>query len=235
MGMKPAHACGMNPDQYEEEEMVGDRHPLFRWAFLLAVLALLGVGAWYLQETSSNRVLPSGGASGPVAVLRQPVDADEPSAAAEIAGPQPRGTSGELQDVAADGGVDSPAVIKEIETITGTNDGHELVGRKVNLHVPVQDKANDVAFWVGEKDNRLLVVMERDRRNDEQRQRGELASHGISPVHKGQQADIAGTVRKVPSREEMYSWGLTNRDRRELADRPIYISADKVTAEGHGE
>jgi hypothetical protein len=224
----------MDRDQYEREqeeidEVVGGHHPYFRWSFLLGILVIVGVGVWYLQETSSDRMLPAGGASASLPVLRQPVTDSQPSAAAEIAGPRPLGTTGQAE-AAAEGGVDSPAVIKEIETITGANDGHELIGRKVNLHVPVQGKANDVAFWVGEKDNRILVVMERDRRDGKQRQDGEIAAHGIAPVHAGQQADITGTIMKVPSEEERYSWLLTNEDKKELAERPIYIRADTVTA-----
>jgi len=33
----------------------------------------------------------------------------------------------------------------------------------------------------------------------------------------------------------MYSWGLTKADKRDLAERRIYIRADAVTTEGHGE
>ena len=214
----------MTGDQYERNHEVAPRHPVMRWVVAVAVLAIVIVGVGYLQESSSGRNLPSGGTQDDrVGALQQPG-----AGAASTPSPRPQGTAGTTEPAA----VDSPAVIKELDTITGTNDGHELVGRKVSLHVPVQGMANDVAFWVGEKDNRLLVVIDRDHRNTVQRQDGELAGNNIAPVHSGQQADISGTIEKVPTAEQMYSWSLTTEDKRELAERPIYIRAESVTAEG---
>ena len=147
------------------------------------------------------------------------------------------GTSGTAEPGATDdaGGppaVVPPAIIQEIETITGAVDGHELVGRRVDLHVPVNDVANGVAFWIGEKDNRVLVVMDRGGARRESRR---PAAHGILPVHRGQQAAISGTVQRLPRAEEMHSWGLTEGEAAQLGDRPIYIRADRVTANGHGK
>jgi hypothetical protein len=127
-----------------------------------------------------------------------------------------------------------PALIQELETITGAVDGHELIGRKVDLHVRVQEIANETAFWVGEPDNQVLVVLGRDNRNGSKRQAGVPAAHGILPVHAGQMAAISGTIRRLPKAEEMFSWDLTRTDHAELLDRPIYIRAEKVTANGHG-
>jgi hypothetical protein len=211
----------------EQMEGVGRRPILF--VIGLLVVMTLG-GAWYLRETDDNRDVT--GYAGHAGVLRAPVNG-EPSGVA----PRPAGEPGAVatSGTTAAASTSSAAVIRELETITGAADGHELVGRKVDLHVPVQSRANDVSFWVGEKDNRMLVVMERDRRTGAERQRGEPAMHYISPVHAGQQADIAGSIQKVPYEEAMYSWGLSTLDRRELAERPIYIRADSVTAEGQTE
>src|SRR5215204_6380579 len=55
------------------------------------------------------------------------------------------GTSGGFQHETAKSSGPSMAssnVIHEIETITGVNDGHELVGRRVDLDVPVQQHIN---------------------------------------------------------------------------------------------
>ena len=229
--MKPAPAAVMTGDQYENDYVVAPRHPALRWVVLLGILVVVGAGVWFVQETSTNRNLPSAGTqSDKVGTLQQPISGAQTSNTAGAGGPRAQGTSGSAAYTPE--GVDSPAVIAELDTITGATDGHELVGRKVSLHVPVQGKANDVAFWVGEKDNRVLVVLERDRRDLVQRQNGTIADNPIAPVHGGQQADITGTVSKLPRAEAMYSWGLTTRDRRELAERPIYIRADSVTAEG---
>jgi hypothetical protein len=115
------------------------------------------------------------------------------------------GTAG-FQEI--DGGV-----IHELETITGINDGHQLVGRRVDLHVPVQQHLNDAAFWVGSRDNRVLVVLGRDSRS------------GAA----GTMTTISGTVRALPSEEETHRWGLTESDRDELMQRRIYVRADAVT------
>jgi hypothetical protein len=126
-----------------------------------------------------------------------------------------------------------PAIIQELETITGRVDGQELIGRRVDLHVRVQDIANDTAFWVGEGDNRLLVVMGRDNRNTTKRAAGVPAAHGILPANAGQQVAISGSVQRLPKAEEMYSWQLTRTDAAELADRKFYIRADSVMPNGH--
>ena len=150
------------------------------------------------------------------------------------------GTSGDEIPRAADdnGGraaVVPPAIIQELETITGSVDGQQLIGRRVDLHVKVQDIANDAAFWVGEGDNRLLVVMGRNNRNGRQQQAGAPPSHGILPVHAGQQATISGSIQRLPKAEEMFSWQLTRTEAAELADRQFYVRADTVTTNGHGD
>ena len=143
----------------------------------------------------------------------------------------PVGTSGAHDNAADARGGD---VITEIETITGTNDAMALVGRRVDVHVDVQDRANDHAFWVGSPDNRLLVVIGRDTRDGSERQRGKPSNHRITPVRSGQRAAISGIIRPVPKAEDRYNWNLTRDDERELADRKVYIDADTVSSEGHG-
>jgi hypothetical protein len=143
------------------------------------------------------------------------------------------GTSGGFQhEMAQRSGPSMPAqnVIHEIETITGVNDGHELVGRRVDLHVPVQQHINDVAFWVGSRDNRLLVVLARDNRDGSTRQRGEPSSTSLGRMGSGQMAIVAGTVDTLPRPGAMASWGLTDADTAELMERRIYVRADTVTA-----
>jgi hypothetical protein len=148
------------------------------------------------------------------------------------------GTSGtEEPAVEGDSGpaaVVPPAIIQELDTITGSVDGQQLIGRRVDLHVMVQAVPNDVAFWVGERGNRVLVVLGRDDRTGAERQRGQPSHHNIAPVHPGQQAAISGSVQRLPKAEDMHSWRLTEGDLAELLDRKLYIRADSVTANGHG-
>jgi hypothetical protein len=129
----------------------------------------------------------------------------------------------------------SAALIQDIETITGTIDGHELVGRRVEVHVPVQRLASAAAFWAGPSDNRILVVLRRDAHGARERQQGLPPSHHISPVQDGQQVAVSGSIQRVPRKaEEISSWQLTDTETRELAQRDIYIRADSVRPSGHG-
>lgn len=170
---------------------------------------------------------------------RRAVELDEvpKAAAATMAGSV--GTSGvgiapAVDDRSGPPAVMPPAIIQELETITGSVDGQELIGRRVDLHVTVHSVPNEVAFWIGGKDNRLLVVLRRDPRGRTARQPGLPPRHGIAPVHAGQQATIAGSVQPLPKSEEMHSWQLTEPEFAELLDRKLYIRADTVTTEGHG-
>jgi hypothetical protein len=150
------------------------------------------------------------------------------------------GTSGAgLAPGVADGGgspaVVPPAIIQELDTITGSVGGQELIGRRVDLHVNVQAVPNEVVFWIGEKDNRMLVVLGRDNRDGKARQLGLPPRHGIVPIHTGQQATVSGSVQRLPKAEDMDSWRLTETDRADLLDRKLYIRADSVTTAGHAE
>lgn len=182
-----------------------------KWMFVLGLLLVLVLGIMLVSQDRTDRDL-TGGVAAPVGAI-------------------PVGTAGAHDDAAEARGGD---LISDIETITGTNDAMALVGRRVDLHVDVQDRANDYAFWVGSPDNRLLVVIGRDSRDGSQRQRGAPSNHRIAPVRGGQRAAISGVIRPAPKAEQRYSWNLTRDDERELADRKIYIDADTVSSEGHG-
>jgi hypothetical protein len=190
-----------------------------KWMFAVGICALAIIGIWAMPDDRID--------SSPDRPRHQPSDSrqlgSEPGGAV--------GTSG-AHDGAAEGNESN--AVREIETITGANDGMALVGRRVDLHVDVQDIANDRAFWVGSADNRVLVVLGRDNRNGAQRQTGAPSSHGIAPVHDGQRAMISGVIRPMPRAEDMTGWALTVDEKKELAERKIYIRADTVSSEGHG-
>jgi hypothetical protein len=195
-----------------------------KWLFVLGLIVVATAGLWLVPQDRNDREKREGGGVIAGSTASTPHHDIERS-------PGAVGTSGTHDGAAETNGGD---VITEVETITGTNDGMRLVGRRVDLHVDVQERANDHAFWVGSRDNRLLVVLRRDRRDGMQRQQGRPSNHGISPVHGGQRAAISGVIRAVPEAEQRYSWSLTRDDEQELADRKIYIDADTVSSEGHG-
>ncbi len=212
--MESADLDRMMDESYERDYTVGTRRSR-KGALLLmaaAVVALGAIGVW----------LSPGGGGG--------LDQGTGLVRTETGNPGAIGTSGgHGADADQAGSAPVPGgVIHELETITGSNDGHELVGRRVDLHVPVSQHINDVAFWVGMGDNRLLVVFARDDRDGAERQRGEPSNSGVAP-RAGQQAAISGSIQRVPYAEAMYSWGLTSTDRAELMERRIYLRADTVT------
>lgn len=212
--MEPAPAGSMTGEYFEDPDLTPQNR--WRWAAPLMLLVALPIAGFFgLRETDGTAFWPSHNG-----VLRG-VAAQAPEAGAV-------GTSGR-SDATTDSS--SPALIRELETITGQVDGHPLVGSKVDLHVPVAAIANDQAFWVGEKDNRFLVVPRRDHRDGAERQLGLVADHGIALLETGKMAAVTGTIQRVPTAEEMYSWGLTAEDRHDAAARGVYLRADTVSVQ----
>jgi hypothetical protein len=211
---------------YERDKMVTSRHPRrARWLLVLGGLALAAIFVWAMPQNRNDREDWEGGGvevgSANQGSAHSDMDASQRSQAAPV------GTTGNHDEA----GAEDAAVLREIETITGANDAMALVGRRVDLHVDVQARANDHAFWVGSPDNRLLVVLGRDNRNGTKRQSGVPASHGIEPVRDGQRAAISGVVRSIPIKEQRYNWNLTADDERELSERKVYIHAERVSPE----
>lgn len=197
--------------------MVGGRHlRVWRWVFGVGVVLLAAVALALVVPNQNERDVARKGAGSP-----------RPDVGGAV------GTTGaDAVDGPGEGALGT--LITEVETITGTNDAAQLVGRRVDLHVDVQEVANDVAFWVGPRGNRLLVVLARDTRSGADRQAGAPSGHAIVPVRAGQQATISGVIRRLPDAEATDSWNLTRRDVDEVAARKVYVHADRVSSNGHG-
>jgi hypothetical protein len=116
---------------------------------------------------------------------------------------------------------ESPATLHDLETVTGTVDPHELIGRTVDFHVKVADINNDTSFWVSNQDNRMLVV-----------RHGTPSPNDITPSAPGQMVHITGTIEGVPNAEARSSWGLKDSQRWTWDDEKVYIRAEHVTPEG---
>ena len=119
----------------------------------------------------------------------------------------PVGTAGHE---GADEPDESPATLHDLETVTGTVDPHELIGRRVDFHVKVADINNYTSFWVGNKDNRMLVV------------HGGSSPTNINPA---QTVRITGTIEGIPIAE-------ASAFDDQLKDQKVYIRAEHVTPEG---
>jgi hypothetical protein len=139
------------------------------------------------------------------------------------------GTTGQQNGDVPD---DSPATLHDLETLMGSTDPHELIGRRVDFHLKVGEIDNSTSFWVGSKDNPMLVVLGRDNRSNAQRDRGAPSPNDIKPTTPGQMVHITGMIEGIPNAEARYSWGLNDSQRRELQDQKVYIRADHVTPEG---
>jgi hypothetical protein len=137
---------------------------------------------------------------------------------ARTAVPHAQATTVRARPVPTDADV-SPATIREIETITGAVDGHELIGRRVDLNLKATGVTNKGVFWVGSRDNHVLVAPSRD--TGTQRR----------PVREGERVSIAGTIQGVPKAKERLSWDLTAPDLLQLTDQKIYIRADRIRPE----
>src|SRR3954470_15315951 len=188
-----------------------------RWVVLvLLVVAVAAAGTYALRETNRDEARPA----------RNAMINGLPSGGEQDA----VGTSGTAHGTPVRT-ESSRSVIRELETITGLVDRRPLIGRKVDLHVPVAASANDQAFWIGEKDNRVLVVPRRDHRDSVKRQAGLVADNGIARLEAGTTAAITGSIQELPIAEEMYSWGLNSEDRSGLAAAGVYLGADTITVQ----
>src|SRR3954468_9379248 len=188
-----------------------------RWVVLVLLLMAVAVaGTYALRETNRDEARPARNA-----MINGLPSAGEHDAVGTSG--TDHGTPGQAEN--------SGSVIRELETITGLVDRRPLIGRKVDLHVPVASSANDQAFWIGEKDNRVLVVPRRDHRDSVKRQAGLVADNGIARLEAGTTAAITGSIQKLPIAEEMYSWGLTSEERSELGGDGVYLRADTITVQ----
>jgi len=222
-------------DDYRDTD---NRPPPFVWLKTLGIIAavLLMVGVvWSLAETPKNRNLAIYPNSRERATQPSRASSDTASQDRRTAGPVATSGSETTEPAASTYELTGPAVIQELDTITGDLDGTALIGRQVDLRVIVLQEQNPVSFWIGPADNPLLVVLQRDVRSTSDRQMSLPPSHGISPLHRGQEAIITGTIQPVPRAEERASWGLTAAQLRELETRRIYLRADTVRSTGHGE
>lgn len=126
---------------------------------------------------------------------------------------------------------ESAATLHDLETVTGAVDPHELIGRRVDFHVTVADVNNYTSFWVGDKDNRMLVVVGRDR-SDAHRDRSAPSSDNIKPIAPGLTVRVTGMIEAIPNAEARLSWGLNDAQRGALKDQTVYIRADSIAPEG---
>ena len=220
--MEPATLAGMNKDYIDEDKDFGAEfyedpdqtiESRGRWVLPILLMILLPVAAILLLHETSR-------------------DTREPLMQAMLNGMPTARESGAIGTTGRDRSVAEAMVVYSLHEIEGLpGDSQALVGRKVELRVPAGDIANDQAFWVGDQGTRLLVVPSRDHRDIVERQAGLIAGNNVAPLEGGKTAVLSGTIQPMPRAEDVYSWGLSTRDREELASRGVYLRADTVTVQ----
>jgi hypothetical protein len=217
-------------DNFDDITFMPRRHWLMPIVAICAAVAVMGGAMWALSETNANVNLTFQGNRKATDIRGRAATPLRESSYRDPASPV--GTSGVLTSADAGQRVGTSAAaepIQDLSTVLGTDDPRALVGRRVEIRVPVQDQML-TKFWIGPQEDQMLVILGRDTRDGAERQASVPPEHDIVPLHSGQQAVISGTVAAVPRDEERFSWDLTSRETDELERRGVYIRADKVGA-----
>jgi len=126
--------------------------------------------------------------------------------------PSPVGTSGHQPFL--DSAV-SESSMRTVRAITSAEDPLKLVGRRIEFYLNAPYPLDPRGFWVGNNENRLLVV---------------YAPNVITSPQTGRAVRISGTVQAIPSVEEQTSWGLDASQRQDVEREKVYVLADTVRA-----
>lgn len=182
------------------------------WGVIGALLVLALVGIWLLPREDQR---PGMGVR----------TATDETTAVATTGADPRGDRGLAMGRE---GITTSPILRQLEILTGIEDRHALVGRRVDLEVARGQVPHHVAFWVGEPRDRVLVVLARDTRDGAARQRGLGPDHAVDAGPHVDRVRIVGTVARIPYAEATSSWGLSRPEYADLVNRGFYIHAQEV-------
>ena len=139
-----------------------------------------------------------------------------------------RPMSGQTSSVATTGQQDVHGGDDQVVETPDARGGSGLIGRELTVRARASNVATDIAFWSEEGGRRILVVPNRDRRTDAQRQQGIPAMNGITGRVGSGMVLITGRVEPLPHPEAMYSWNLTAGDRNSLKSEQVYLRGETV-------
>jgi hypothetical protein len=142
-----------------------------------------------------------------------------------VVGPAPNGNLANNGQPAPAG---SPAAVtgSGVQILTAANK-QPFVGQPFVINnVPVQNAANDRAFWIGANDNDTMLVVLTGNQNNA----------GNSNVQNGVRANISGTVERAPSAEQAKRmWSLSDDDAKKLEQQGVFVQAAQVEAGPAGQ
>jgi hypothetical protein len=194
---------------YEKTHMISTR----RWK-RTAILAALGIGVIVLASIGVW-MSPGGGKGQDIGTGQRRF---------ETGTLNEKGTTGRADiEGAENSGPAATPITDPVDAATGPSKVRHLIGRRVEIEVPLGAHVNDVAFWARYEEHPLLVVLSRDARDGAARQRGEPTPAAIGDADASGNATVTGRIEQIPHAEAMHSWGLTNSDREQLLKRPVYL------------
>ncbi|HEX5107447.1 MAG TPA: hypothetical protein VFV95_03335 [Vicinamibacterales bacterium] len=130
------------------------------------------------------------------------------------------------------GETDSSAkTLPDAELVLLNGDGAQpRPGARARVTARASQLPNAATFWAGMSPRDMLVVINRDLRTQEDRDGSRPAERAL-PVNAEGIVRLDGVVERVPSAEGMFSWGLTDSDRRRLASRGVYLRVEQISSE----
>lgn len=117
--------------------------------------------------------------------------------------------------------------LRRLDTAGVVGGRQDTVGRAVRLRGTVIQEGNVRAFWLGERGNRVFVVIQPE------------MSHATAddwlerrpPLRRGEAIVVTGRVETVPATMDCEAWGLDASSHRELERAGVYVRAISVETE----
>ena len=122
-------------------------------------------------------------------------------------------------------------LIQRIDHLFPLLGGRELLGHRVQVELDLRQHPSmtpESRFWSTQGADQILVVLSRDRRDDEERLEGEPAPHAIASLEPGTKYLVTGTIERLPREEQMFNWRLSRQEIELLANRPVYVRAESA-------
>jgi hypothetical protein len=217
-------------DNFDDIQYLPKRHFFLKGCGVLLVVTIVLAVAWELAEIPKNwyEMTYAGSRQPTGKAPRSPLSLREGT---QVDPSKVIGTSGSAGATEATEATEREAIqeeLRDVAAVVNHPNAADLVGQRVVVHVPIESDSR-VTYWVGPPDNQLLVVLHRDVRGGEARMASEPSTHRIGELEAGEVATIAGTIQRVPKREQdRFSWDLTASQRKEVEARGVYLLADNL-------